>query len=111
MLMAIVLPVAMRGISLAAQMGAMARDRDQAVALAEEQLTQAIVTEAWRSGDDEGAFDPSQFGSHADRFTWELLVDDWEASMMKEVTVQVFWRRRGEDFSVSLATVVYTEDD
>lgn len=110
MLMAVVLPLVMRGISTAAQLGSLADRRSQAAALADTRLTEAILAGDWEEGDQAGEFDPEVYGSDADDFQWYLLVDDWNGlTSHTEVTVVVTWHQRGEEQAVSMATVVFSE--
>jgi len=110
MLMAVVLPLAMRGISTAAQLGSLADRRSQAAALADTRLTEAVIAGDWEEGDQAGEFDPEVYGSDADEYQWFLLVDDWNGlTSHKEVTVVVTWQQRGKEQTLSMATVVFSE--
>lgn len=110
MLLAIVLPVVMRGIGMATQMGAYTRFHDQAVGLAEARLAECIANEEWQDGDASGDFsDASLWGNDASRFTWEQQVDDWESASIKQITIHVIWTQRNREQVVTLSTLVHTE--
>ena len=110
LLVAVILPVVMRGIASAAQLGVLAERRSQAAALADTRLTETLITGDWEEGDAAGAFDPAVYGSDADDFQWFLLVDDWDnLTSHKEVTVVVTWQQRGKEQRISMATVVFSE--
>ena len=108
LLVAVVLPVVMRGLSMATQVGSMTRFRGEALALAEARLAEVIATEEWTTGDATGEFDEAWI-SDPDRYTWELLVDDWSDTSMRHLTMHVRWTQRGREQTVSLATVVAAE--
>lgn len=109
MLVAIVLPFVMRAISGAAQVGVYADRKAQAQVLADTKLSEIIVTRAWEQGDDAGEFDPTLYGTDAEKYQWLVLIDDWENVSFNQVTVIVTWTQRGQEQSVSLGTVVYAE--
>lgn len=110
MLMAIVLPVVMRGIGLATQLGAYTRFHDQAVSLAEAKIAESLVNEDWQDGDSIGTFDDEDlWGKGASRYEWEQQVDDWETSTIKQVTIRVIWTQRNQEQVVTLTTLVHTE--
>src|SRR5260370_36095537 len=57
MLLAIVLPVAMRGISMATALASSAKHRDEAAVLAKSKLDELVATHAWQSQALSGNFD------------------------------------------------------
>lgn len=110
LLVTVLLPLVMKGVSSAAQLGVLAERRSQAAALADTRLTESLITGDWDEGDQAGEFDPEVYGTDADDFVWYLLVDDWNGlTTHKEVTVLVTWQQRGKEQTVSMATVVYSE--
>ena len=106
MLVVIVLPVAMRGLSLAVQAGSLSRNRDLAAAMAEGKLAELISEDNWQTAARSGAFDPAIWGDHAARFTWRLDVANWKDAAMRALAVEVLWQQRGEEQRVTLTTVV-----
>ena len=110
LLVAVLLPLVMKGVSSAAQLGVLADRRSQAATLADTRLTEAILAGDWEAGDQAGEFDPEVYGSDAEDFQWYLLVDDWNGlTSHKEVTVVVTWQQRNREQSMSMATVVFSE--
>ncbi|MBI1371549.1 MAG: prepilin-type N-terminal cleavage/methylation domain-containing protein [Phycisphaera sp.] len=122
LLMAIVLPVAMRGITLALRAESDAADRTEALMLAQSKLAELVATGDWQDGSLEGAFDetPSGESMHATdasaaddgpagRFTWSAQVEDWLDSRVSQLAVTVTWPSRGAERSVTLTTLVGTE--
>ncbi|MEM9414505.1 MAG: type II secretion system protein [Planctomycetota bacterium] len=109
-LMAIVVPLVLRGVAASAQIGVFADRRDHATMLADARLTEAILNGDWKQGDSAGTFDPASYGTDAEPFTWYLLVDDWNnQTAFKEVTLVVSWQQRGEEQHVALTTVLNSE--
>ncbi|MFN3167807.1 MAG: hypothetical protein ACE37H_12160 [Phycisphaeraceae bacterium] len=106
MLVAIVLPFVMRGITMSAQNASNADRRETALMLAQTQLDEAVLAEAWQFGGAEGVFD-EVYGREAERYTWELTIDDWVSTDFHELTMTVRWMRGLEEQSVRLKTVVY----
>ncbi len=109
LLVAIVLPVAVRSISLSAQVASLANRRAEALALCELRLNEVMLDTDWRFGDDGGEFDDA-FASGADRYRWALFVDDWaDTPTFKYVRLVVSWDQRGDEQSVELGTVAYDD--
>ena len=101
-LVALVLPAAMQGVSLATQASADAHRRQQAAALAHDKLSELIVTGGWSSASTEG-----DFGEDYPTYRWTLTVEDWEGFTTRRVTVQVLWESRGMERTLSMSTLVY----
>lgn len=103
MLVAIILPVAMKGISLAAMTAGAAKQRMEAAALAETRLGELLATGEWLNGDLSGDFGPDWPDHH-----WTADVRDWEGTTLRQVDVRVKWTTRGKERSITLTTLVYT---
>jgi prepilin-type N-terminal cleavage/methylation domain-containing protein len=97
----IVLPVAMGGISLAMNAGSNARRRAEAVALAESKLAEIrlepLLTDGQSSGD---------CGQEHPEFRWSAYILTRELGL-KEVTVMVSWGEGYRERSMALTTFVY----
>lgn len=106
MLVAIVLPFVMRGITLSASSAAHTDRQATAMMLAQTQMEEAILSEAWTFGSAEGEFDET-YGDGAERYTWTLTDEDWQSTDFRELTLTVRWMRGQEERTVSLKTVVY----
>ena len=103
MLVAIVLPVAMRGISLATRTASHTARRARAAALAETKLTETLIDGSWQNGASEG-----DFGSDQPDYRWRLDVREWLETTFQELEVRVEWTEHGVDRYVSLTTLVPT---
>lgn len=106
MLVAIVLPVVMRGVTLSAQGVSLADRQETAMMLAQTKLEEAILAQAWQFGDDEGDFSDF-YGSDAQRYTWSLVIQDWISTDFRELTMTVYWTQGYQQQSVELKTVIY----
>jgi len=100
-LVAIILPVAMRGVSLATAAAGLARQRLEAVSLAETKMAELALTGAWNDSDLSG-----DFGQDYPDYRWEAEVMEWSDSLLVQLQVRVVWDRRGGERAVSLTTLV-----
>lgn len=100
-LMGIVLPVAMRGLSIALNESSKARHTAEAAALAEAKLGEltlpGLATLSSASGD---------FGPEFPEYRWTCQTTASAEYGVDEVTVTVYWTARGEERSFSLTTLV-----
>ena len=100
-LVGIVLPVAMYGLTLSLQAASRARHTTEAGQLAEAKLNELLVlrdsTVLTGSGD---------FGEDWPEYRWtsDFVAADYN---LYEVTVTVLWTERGQDRSVALTTLIY----
>lgn len=98
---AIVLPVAMRGISLATTLAGLTQQRGQATALAESKLSELQATGDWELGNLTG-----DFGEQSPGYTWEAWVETWDDLSLEQLSVAVKWTSRGSPREIVLATLV-----
>jgi prepilin-type N-terminal cleavage/methylation domain-containing protein len=101
LLVGIVLPAIMEGISLSQQAGRIARTSLEATALAEAKLNEIVAGGQWNSGAGSG-----DFGEDHPGYRWEMQVTD-RGNNVSEVDVRVTWIVRMADRSVMLSTFVY----
>lgn len=102
-LMAIVLPAAMQGISACLATSIAARQRGEAAALAEAKLGELIATGDWEFGALSG-----EFGEAWPEYRWSASASDWVSdSTMKELYVRVVWTSRRQEREVVLTTLIY----
>jgi prepilin-type N-terminal cleavage/methylation domain-containing protein len=102
-MMGIVLPAAMEGVSVAMQASDTARQRTEASALAEAKLAELVATGDWQFGALSG-----DFGDAWPEYRWGAMAQDWATdSTLKEISVRVVWTRRGQERQVALTTLVY----
>jgi type II secretory pathway pseudopilin PulG len=108
---AIVLPTAMKGISLATNAASQARRRAEATVLGRNLITELSAAGVPALSESEGTF------SENPDYRWTAEVSDWEATdsslqttvgtNLKQLQVKVIWKARNSERSVSLATLIY----
>ena len=104
-LIAIIIPVAMRGISLSTRIASHSKKQIEAISLAETKLTEFLITEDWLDGDQSG-----DFGEEWPEYRWNLVIEDWEEEeTSQQLALSVEWSESGLGRSVTLTTIVYTE--
>ena len=102
-MMAIVLPAAMQGITICTATSAVARQRSEAAALAESKISELIATGDWQFGALSG-----EFGEAWPEYRWEGSAAAWASDpTMTELSVRVYWTRRGQEREVVLTTLMY----
>lgn len=107
LMLGIVLPVAMYGISLATTTAGVARHRTQATTLAKAKLDEILMTTPLQTGS-------GDFGDRWKEYTWSAELATWDtpavqglSSTIQELKVSVSWTQRGQQRSVALSTLVY----
>lgn len=105
LLLAIVLPVIMTGISLATSTGDQARRRTEASTLAQSKLDELLGTGSWAGGVSQG-----DFGAEWPDYHWNAVVSDWPQGTgagLEQLELHVSWQGRGGEESVVVTTLVY----
>ncbi|HUS57233.1 MAG TPA: prepilin-type N-terminal cleavage/methylation domain-containing protein [Planctomycetota bacterium] len=100
-LAAIVLPVAMRGISLATMAASNAKHQMEAASLAEAKLAELGVSGNWQMSNLAG-----DCGRDWAEYRWAGELSDWGDNTLRQLTVSVYWTARGSERAVSLTTLV-----
>jgi len=98
---AIVIPAAARGLIIANRAGVVAERKRVAAELADYILTEAIVTESWMDGYQEG-----DFGEERPGFRWVLEDQSWDEDTMQVVSVKVLFNVQETEYEVRLSTLV-----
>lgn len=100
-LIAVVLPMALRGFSVANSLAGASKQRSEAAALADSKLNELVATGDWKLGLLAGDFAPDR-----PTFRWKAEVKNWDSSTLQELDVHVFWTARGEDKEFVVSTLV-----
>src|SRR4051794_4529374 len=102
--MAIVIPVAMEGLSIASRAGVVAARKSEAALVAGRVLNTCIVTTNWNQTVQSGA---EGFGAHQVR--WTMRSDSWtedaNQNTMRLLSVEVSFTAQGHDYSVRMSTL------
>ena len=101
-LMGVVLPAAMHGISVCLQAASISRQRSEAAGLAEAKLNELIATGDWEFGMMSG-----EFGEAWPEYHWSGTTTEFSDPTLRQLSVRVFWLNRGQQRDVILTTLVY----
>jgi len=103
--MAILIPVALEGLSIATRAGEVAARKSEAALVAERILNENIVTTNWNKTIQNGSLRQG-----ARDFRWTLRNDPWtqdpNQNIMRVLSVEVLYAAQGRDYSVRLSTLV-----
>ncbi len=106
LLIALVLPVAMRGIGVAASMAGTTQRKLEAVTLADNKIADMILNEDYQYNQADGTFEEQGWPD----YQWSATVDTFESEYLKQITVEVFWTQRNRQRSVIVSTLLYSEE-
>lgn len=99
--MAIVIPVAMQGLSIASRAGAVAERKREAARVAERVLNETLLTTNLVQTAQSGVI------QEMDReYRWTTRSERWIESTMQLLTVEVTYPVQGKDYEVRLSTLV-----
>ncbi len=101
-LVAVIVPAAMAGVTLAMGLGETARQRTEAATLARGKLAELTATGQWQTAGTRGDF-AEQWAA----YSWEMETGDWEEPEVRQVTLTVRWTTRGRERELTLATIAY----
>src|SRR4051812_36846516 len=103
--MAILVPVALEGLSIAGRAGEVAARKSEAALVAESVLNETVVTANWSQSLQNGV---KRQGNRD--FKWTLRNDPWNQdpgiATMRVLSVEVSFQAQGHDYSVQLSTLV-----
>lgn len=101
-LVAIVLPVAMSGISLALRVADESRRQTEAATLARNKLAEIVAYNLWQTTTLSGDFGPDM-----PEYRWAATVSDWQVANVRQIDVAVTWVHGGRERSVAVSTLLY----
>jgi prepilin-type N-terminal cleavage/methylation domain-containing protein len=99
--MAIVIPVALSGVSVASHAGEVSYRKMLAVRQAEYLLGEAVATSQWTQAIRNGT---TKVGTL--EFQWTVRSELWPMDAMRKLSAEVFYTAQGRKYSVLLATLV-----
>jgi len=103
-LAAVILPVAMRGISLATAAAGNAKRQMEAASLAEAKLAELRVSGEWQGAELSG-----DCGTDWPDYRWAAGVAEWDGASLHQLSVRVEWTARSTTHAVTLTTLVRQE--
>jgi len=98
--LAIVIPTMMRALTIANRAGVVAERKVDAAHLADCLLTEMVLTDEWRDGEEEG-----DFGEEWPGYEWTLEEESWEVATMRRLTLVVSFTVQDREYSVKLSTL------
>ena len=104
-LIAVIMPVAMRSIGLCTRLAGQSQRQIEAASLAKAKLTELTVSGEWENGDQRG-----DFGTDWPVYEWSATVANWTEASVRQVDVTVSWRSAGREQQVTLSTLMYPEE-
>lgn len=99
--LAILVPAVVQGLSLANRAAVLAERNAAAVQLAERQLNELLLNDAWASSAMRG-----NFGEAWPLYRWELERGTWPEDDMTQLTLRVLFNVQGAEHAVQLSTLV-----
>ena len=103
--MAILIPVALEGLSIASRAGEIAARKSEAALVAERVLNESVVTTNWSATVQNGTLRQG-----IRDFRWTLRNDPWDKdpnqTAIRQLSVEVIFPAQGRDYSVRMSTLV-----
>lgn len=113
-LVAVILPAALKALSIISALTSESTHRSIALNLAESRLSELLATGDWESGYLEGDFDDYRQKflqtdynlreTNLDGYRWVLIPNDSKTSL-SEITIAVYWTSRGVEKHLTLSTL------
>jgi prepilin-type N-terminal cleavage/methylation domain-containing protein len=105
-LIATIMPVAMRSIGLCTRLAGQSRRQIEAASLARLELTDLTVTGDWQNGNQRG-----DFGTDWPGYEWTAVVKNWTDASVRQIDLTVSWQSAGRQREVTLTTLMYPEEE
>ncbi|MBN2455176.1 MAG: type II secretion system protein [Sedimentisphaerales bacterium] len=100
-----VIPVVMKGISIATAVASDIARKSVAASLAENQLADILIEKQWQNSSLTG-----DFGKEYPAYRWQMTSANWTEPGLNQVTLSVMWESRGYGRKVELTTLVWTNE-
>ena len=105
LLIGLVLPAAMKGVSLATMLASDSSHKYEALNLAETKLAEILLQQEWKNSNGAGRFE-----DESETYQWTMYVSDWTMAGIKQVDLMVYWQQRNRQRNVTLSTLVYANE-
>ena len=106
LLIGLILPAAMKGVSMASILISDSARKYEALDLAETKLAEIMLQEDWQHSSASGTFEDEY-----DQYQWTMDVSDWTVTGIKQVDLTVFWQQRNRQRDLTLSTLVYANQE
>lgn len=106
MLIAIVLPVVMRGIAMGAATAGATQRKLEAATLAETKLAKLIINRDYQFDQRDGDFEEERMPG----YQWTATVDNFNSEYLKHIRVKVKWMRKNSERSIAVSTLIYSQE-
>ncbi len=101
MLIAIIVPVAMQGLSIASRAGILGQRKAAAMRVADRILNELIITNATQQAGTTGVATDGDVS-----YPWSFTAENWTEDAMTLLTVQVTFTVQGENYTVAASTLI-----
>ena len=101
LMMAIVVPVAMEGMSIASRAGLLGQRKAAAMRVAERLLEELIAEANNQQTTDSGTLADGEF-----TYPWTMRTENWSVATMQQMTVTVTFTLQGSRYEVSASTLL-----
>lgn len=105
LLIGLVLPVVMKGVSIAHILASDSTRRYEAINLAELKLDEILLEEEWDNSSASGSFDDEY-----NQYQWIMETSGRTVAGLKQIDLSVFWEQRGRQRQITLSTLVYAQE-
>ncbi len=106
LLIGLVLPVVMKGISIVSILASDSDHKYEALDLAETKLAEVLLEESWQTSSSQ----TGQFDDEYEDYEWVVDTSDWDQADVKQVDIFVYWQQRNRQREIQLSTLVYNAD-
>ena len=103
LLTGLVLPAALKGVSLARMLVSDSDRRYEAMELAENKLAEVLLEESWANSSSQSG----RFDDEYEDYEWVVSTTDWTDADVRQVDVAVLWQQRNRQREFRLSTLVY----
>ena len=101
LMMAIVIPVAMEGMSIASRAGILGQRKATAMRVAERVLNELMVEGQTLQGSDSGTAVDGDTS-----YPWTMRIENWSEDAMSQITVAVTFTVQGSPYEVAVTTLL-----
>jgi type II secretory pathway pseudopilin PulG len=105
MVLAIIMPIALAGISAALRTTSDVRLHDVALRVAQNRLAKMVADGSWEQSGKAGLCDVTTDGEEARDLRWELSVTPWRDAYLSVVKITIRWGNKLSPSEISLETI------